>query len=53
MISSQDEITCGGIHDLQIFRLDFVIEVSKDPPGSLPVDRNKKIVGKILKPRNT
>ena len=25
-------------HDLQIFRLDFAIEFSKDPPGSLPVD---------------
>ncbi len=38
MISSKDEIMWGG-HDLQIFLLRFVLEFSKDPPGSLPVDR--------------
>ena len=25
-------------HDLQMFRLDFAVQFSKDPPGSLPVD---------------
>ena len=28
----------GGVRDLQIFRIDFAIDLSKDPPGSLPAD---------------
>ena len=47
------EVTYPPQHDLQIFRLDVVIEFSKDPPGSLPPVKNiAKSKGNLRKPRD-